>query len=209
MLISIIMRKIIATDIDDIKIPFNAHFIKFWNQVYGTTYRLSDITSFRYEEVFKCSTAKALEMIHAFYETPEFKAIAPSLPALHLIHHLQKNHELVAITSRAENIADFTCWQLAKYFPGIYSSKNIHFTNTYTRTGIDRKITKTDIGKKVGAYALIDDCLDIGLDYASHGRYAFLPEKPWNKHNRPVSQPTFFIPVRTLSEIAKHPLLQK
>ncbi len=193
------MRRI-AFDIDDVTAPFNGYFVQYWNNKYNTTYRLKDITHYNYEIAFQCSLTETIETVHSFYETPMFKSILPFNSAKIAASILYKRDELYIITGRAVSIADFTCEWLQRHFNGIFAKENIYFKNTYTRNGLDEKITKAHICKDLGIDIIIEDNLKAAKSCAEHGVSAFLIERPWNKNEQNFQIPNL-IRVRTWAEI--------
>ncbi len=200
------IRRRIATDIDDFKAPFNHHFLKYWNSQQKTNYSLRDIKNYDYTKIFQSSEALVSTALYDFCLTKEFRSIQPHLPVKKLISSLhEQGHKFFIITSRTNEIAEFTHWWIQHHFTGIFSKEDIYFTNTYTSKGVNNSTKKVDICRKEGIEIIFDDCLDVCLECASAGIWTFMPPRPWNR-NIPENPPSHFIPIRTIKEVLSHPL---
>ncbi len=172
-------KKVIAVDADEVLAEFMEHFLMFHNLRYETQFTKSEITSFRFEEVFKIEERDVLSRIGEFYEDKVIHEIKPVKGALAGINELlDRGYNLEIITARPPYYKKITIDWVEKHFPKKF--KQIHFAfNPFNKNS--ERLTKAQICKQIGAKVLIDDNLVNALDCAENGITVYLMDAPWNK----------------------------
>ncbi len=199
----------IATDIDDLKAPFNGVFLPWVNHLKGTSFRMEDMKEFNYQHLLNLPENECMDLIYQFYDSDTFKSIRPYPEVVDLLHDLtNKKHELFCITGRGYEMMNATHAWLAHHFNGLYTQANTHFTNNFPREGFSAKVTKRDLCIKLGIQVLFEDNLQNSIECAEAGVYVFMPDRPWNRAI-PVNRPERLIPIKTISEVYHHSLFKK
>ena len=172
-------KKIIGVDADEILAEFMEHFLMFHNLKYQTNFSKNEISSFRFEEVFKIEEKAVLRRIGEFYEAEAVSEIKPVKGAIEGINKLlEKGYELEIITARPPYYREITVEWVEKHFPEKF--KQIHFAfNPFNKNS--ERLTKAQICKQIGAEVLIDDNLVNALDCAENGIMVYLMNAPWNQ----------------------------
>ena len=172
-------KKVVAVDADEVLAEFMEHFLMFHNARYETRFTKSEITSFRFEEVFKIEERDVLRRIGEFYEDQVIHNIRPVEGAEEGINSLiDKGYQLEIITARPPYYRQITVDWVEKHFPGKF--EQIHFAFNPFNINSER-LTKAEICKQIGAEVLIDDNLVNALDCADRGITVYLMDAPWNQ----------------------------
>jgi len=167
----------IAIDIDEVLADLNPHFIAFLNHTYGYNLTRESFTSSHVDEVLKCTPSEALEKIHAFYASPEFRSIKPLRGAVQAVQKLASNHRLIVITARHDELADDTRLFLTENFGE--HLQEVLFTNHTSLSG--PTTTKAEICARYNADYLIDDNIGYALECSALNIQVLLLDAPWNQ----------------------------
>jgi len=167
----------IAIDLDDVLINFLPHLIEYHNFEYKTNLTLEQFHCYRFWEIWGGTKEQAVQKVYDFYKTEYFQNLTLVQDSQEAVNILNKNHDLVIITARQNEIKDETVKLVDKYFPNIFNE--IYFANFYGRTGISQ--TKKEICDLVQADVLIEDSIDNSLQCLNSHRKIFLFNRPWNQ----------------------------
>lgn len=171
----------IAIDIDGVLADLMPTLNTFYNQRFGTSFRVEDYRYHDLEKTWGCSREDAVRIVEEFFQCSEFLGIRPIPGAVEGVATSARNHELFSITSRPENIRDITEEFIRRNF-GDNIRKVIH-TGHYTLSA--SRLDKGSVCLSEGADLLIEDCLETALDATKHdGLSVFLLNQPWNKPNK-------------------------
>jgi uncharacterized HAD superfamily protein len=141
-----------------------------------------DFSSYLYHEVLNISVEESRRIMDEFYATEFFKGITPMTGSLLTTFSLkQKGYNLFLVTGRKYSLTQETNLWIEKYFPGIFSG--IHFTNTYSGSGI--KLKKSQVCKELNAKIIIEDDLMHITDCVSNDIQVMVYNHPWNQRDLP------------------------
>ena len=173
-------KPVLAVDFDDVVAGFNAAFVLWHNEHHDT-----DIT---YDGIFTYDMAKlygtddptihrrVMRFCHEYHDR-----IEPVEGALESLSKLQEVYRLEIVTSRCESIAPITLEWNATRAPELFS--RAHFTNGFATKFPERRRSKLDVCKAIGAVALIDDAISHANEVSAEGSIrVLLPDRPWNRH---------------------------
>jgi len=167
----------IGIDLDEVLADFLSSLIKFHNDKYGTSYSRDQFHSYRVYEIWGGTLDKAISEIHEFYNTEYFDNIAPIPGSLENIEILSKNHELVIITSRQNDISEKTNNWINNHFQNKFSEVFFADHNAW----IGKRAYKSEICKKHGMDFMIEDYLEFAAECAKSVKKVLLLDSPWNK----------------------------
>lgn len=167
----------IAIDVDEVLADQLSSIIAFHNAKYGTALRREDFATYKFWEVWGGTREEAIQKTRAFHQGPRAAHIAPIAGAQGAIQELSRQHELVVVTARWNDIAAETQQWIEEHFPQAFSQ--FHFANHYALDGSPER-TKLEICQEVGADLLIDDSLPNVTDMAHIGKRGILLDYPWN-----------------------------
>ena len=170
------MKHKIAVDIDDVLLNFMKGLVNFYNSKYGTSFKKRDIFSYKLEESFGITKKERLRRLDEFYSSPFFSELEPIPRAQEALDFLNKENEIIIVTSREINLKKITESSLERNFKGKYSE--LFYSKNYSQLGGK---SKAEICLEQRASVLIEDCLMYTLDCNAKGIPAFLMDKPWNK----------------------------
>jgi uncharacterized HAD superfamily protein len=142
----------IAIDIDEVLVPFTDPFLKF-----------NGISCEGHEEekniieIIEKDPKKGYERLQKFHRSKAGKSIPPLKDSQQAIATLNSKHELIAITSRADNLKEETEGWVKEHFPNQITK--LYFSN--------KEKTKAQICEELQINVLIEDQL----------RYAFEASK--------------------------------
>ncbi len=177
-------KPIIAVDADDTIFDENTAVRLFHNETYGTKHTDEDyLTPSDYYDswanVWGVDKAEADKRYEAFILYKLEHNIPPLADALAVLKELQKDYELVVVTSRDERGLAMTHSALMEHYADIFS--DVHFVPLWGGGNADA--TKAEICKAIGAGYLIDDSYDhcvlaaeVGVEALLFGTYG------WNQH---------------------------
>jgi len=168
---------LIGIDMDDVLADFINPLIKFHNEVYGTSLTKEQVFSYAFWEVWGGTREEAIRKVAEFHKSNYYDLIQPTPGAVNAVGHLRKDHGLVVITSRPDNVREKTFEWIKRYFPyrfsGTYFAYNHHIQNKGKR--------KSEICRDLGVDVLIDDMLKYATECAENGTRVLLFNQPWNQ----------------------------
>lgn len=180
-------KPVIAVDLDDVLGDENGAMRQFINQQYGFDHTIEDYTIeatyFGYwEQVWGVDSEEGSRRYEAFVASAYKRERLPVLPgAIKALNILEKKYQLVVITSRREDMVEYTHDWLTSHFPDMFS--DVHFTHAWDE--MTEKATKAKICDEIGASYLIDDNLEhcalaagVGVEALLFGEYG------WNKNRK-------------------------
>lgn len=191
-------KLVLAVDFDDVVNNFNRAFLLYNQFTHGATVRYEDLHSYEYCVSYGISEAEAHERIWHFCHKlhDQVKPIMSVVGALRL---LKEWYDIHMVTSRCESIADITHKWIERRTPNVFT--DTHFTNGFTTKHPERRRSKVEVCRQIGAVAHVDDSLShVGDIAAQLGIPVFMPSRPWNKHETPAGVTR----VRSFDEALEH-----
>jgi 5'(3')-deoxyribonucleotidase len=167
----------IAIDIDDVLSNHVEAFVAFSNKEYGTDLSIDDYNE-RWPEIWKISKYQTELRAKKFHIPKNVAAYEVKQQAKAALQKLSEDFDLYIVTARSENLKDTTHEWIEKHFKGIF--KEIHIVQIWFT---DKKVTKAEVCKEIGAEYLIDDSVEncniaanAGIDAILYGDYS------WNEN---------------------------
>ncbi len=170
--------KKIGVDLDDVLLDIIADLFPWHNRLYGTSNSEKDVRPFELSSTWNCTKEEAVSRILSFYQTPEHAQCMPVPGAIEAIDVLNKNHQLVIITSKPANLEAMTYAWVERHFPKKF--QDIYFSNAIV-TPEHKQIKKSELCHDLGIEIFIDDSIGNVLDVATVCEQIFLFDRPWNQ----------------------------
>jgi uncharacterized HAD superfamily protein len=175
----------IGIDFDGVVADSMAAILKFHNERYGTALKMSNVISFKLEEVWGGTMEEAVKKIDSFFDEDQIIHLHPIEGALKAINDLKKHgHELWIVTGRKTRDIEQTERWLTHHLPGIFNG--VHYANFFELGDGAKPLKKWDICKKLGITVMIDDNLPTAIDCARVGIRSLLLDYPWNQSDEPL-----------------------
>ncbi|QQS18799.1 HAD hydrolase-like protein [Candidatus Saccharibacteria bacterium] len=175
-------KKIIAIDADDTLFDENTAVRHFMNNHYGFKHTAKDYLvegpfDNYWENIWHKNSAETTTMYEEFVVSSYKENLKPITGALSVLNELNKQYDLVIVTSRDQRGIKMTHSSLALHYPNIFS--DVHFVPLW---GDGSEATKAKICSEIGASYLIDDCFEHCLLAAEAGISAILfGDYGWNR----------------------------
>ncbi len=171
-------KPVLAVDFDDVVAGFNAAFVQYNNEYFGTNIPYEGIYTYDMPLLYGVDSdtlhRRVMEFCHEHHDR-----IEPIEGALESLAELKRRYRLEIVTSRCESIMAVTLgWNQVHAFR-LFSAA--HFTNGFATKFPERRRTKLEVCRKIGAVAHIDDAVSHANEVADAGIPVFLPTRPWNK----------------------------
>lgn len=176
--------KRIGIDLDQVLADFSAAFDSFHDIHYGTDFRANPPSDFYLRDIIDITEEEELERVRKFYDTHFFIEMKPFPDAVDVIKKLSQKYKLYVITSRPEFVEKETRDWITKYFPDCFT--DIILTNHYF--GGTTKKSEVCLAKKIDY--MVEDMAHYANDCAEAGIPTFLITRPWNMHEKLVSNVT-------------------
>lgn len=172
----------VAVDVDEVLGRFVYSLNAFCLETYGMEYGVGDYHEYDFAKVWKCSQEESNRKVHEFFTSEHFRGGIEVIPGSYeSLCRLQKQCDLMVVTSRQHVIEQHTMEWLQQHFPGIFDA--VHFGNHFALEGTSRK--KSEICREIGAHVLIDDNPWYALECAMAGIQVLLYDwnlsYPWSK----------------------------
>ncbi len=169
----------IGIDLDDVLAATVPALIDYHNRTFGTAYVLDDFFSYEWWKVWGGTREQSIQKAFTFFTSAEGLKIPPIPLALDRVSHLAKDHELLIITSRQQELTDITHKWIATHFPHIFQEIIITNHAQWSFGGTSRTKCEVCIEKK--CTVLIEDNLEYANECAEYDIQVFLLDYPWNK----------------------------
>lgn len=170
---------IIAADIDDVILDFVLAMVDHNSSNFGTQLTKEQHYSFSFKDVWRVELEEADRRLISFFKSKDFLNIQPRLDALTGIEALKVDgHHLYAVSSRHDDIREYTFEWLEKYFPLVFTE--IHFSSNVHTSRASGK-SKQEILIKIGADIFIEDNLAYAVSACKVVKKVILFNHPWNK----------------------------
>jgi len=167
----------IGIDIDGVLADFTPVINDFYNNKFGTSFKIEDYVHFDLEKTWNRTNEEAVKIIEDFFSSEDFVNLLPIEGSQEAIRFLSKNHSLIAITARPSYLRDKTESWIKKHFGN--SILEVHFNNQYSKSALE--ISKTEICLSKGIEVFIEDTLAISNKLAKSGIKVFLLDYPGNQ----------------------------
>lgn len=183
-------KPVLAVDFDDVFAGFHQAFTSYHNDTYGTYIQYSDIISYNMAEIYGTDDETIISRVFDFYHN-HHDLIEPIEDAIRHLWLLKDKYRLEVVTARCESTAPVTLGWKLKHTPKLF--EGAHFANGYGTKFPERKRSKLEICKEIGAVAFIDDAIG-HVNSVAEGLSipVFLPNRPWNTSEKVVAGVTRF-----------------
>ena len=171
-------KPVLAVDFDDVIAGFHHAFTGFHNTHYGTNVAYEDVYCYDMALVYGTDQASINARIFEFHEH-HHDTLEPIEGAIRNLRILKQKYFLALVTSRCESTAEKTVLWKQRHAGDVFDSA--HFGNGFGSKFPERKRTKLEICRTIGAIRLIDDAISHVNLVASGGIPAFLLDRPWNQ----------------------------
>lgn len=175
-------RETIAVDADDVLGAENEAMRLFINETYGQNHSPEDYEIKGeywgyWEQVWGVDQEEAQRRYEAFIDSGVHAHLTVIEGAIDGIAELEKDYDLVVVTSRKDRFVDITHTWLSQHFPQLF--KGVEFVHAWSG---DKEANKAIICEGIGASYLIDDNLGHCTDVAEVGVIGILfGNYGWNK----------------------------
>lgn len=191
----------IGVDIDEVIKDTLDSVIEFYYQKTGKRIPRDDFKSYRWWEVWGIEKKEAIKIWNDFVKSDLHKDTPMIKGSKEAIEILDKNHDILFITSRADEIEKETREWFKIHFPN--KNFKIHFTS-YIEQG---KVPKSDICIRQGVEILIEDDVVYSEECAEKGIKVILFDKPWNQgleHKKIIRVENWSEALEEIEEIVKN-----
>lgn len=172
-------RPVVGLDFDDVLFDFNGALLVYHNEMYGTSYRLQDVTSFELKELWQCDASEAIRRMNEFVESSHHAEGLPILGAVNAVHTLAKKYNLHIVTARDKRAITRTLEVVTKHFPTDAFS-GIHFLHDHGENVLGNK---GEVCQRLGVKIMIEDSLGNANHLSSAGIRTLLFDTTWNQSN--------------------------
>jgi hypothetical protein len=157
-------KPVIGVDLDEVLGDFVGQCNAWHNRTHGTSFQRADYTTYSFADVWNCGNSEVVDRVHTFFESEEFKNIAPIEGAKEVLLSLRAHFDFAVCTSRQTVISKETREWIGRFYPDIFSS--VHLGNHYALSCPDpddpgnsfvKKRTKPQMCSDINASVLIDD----------------------------------------------------
>jgi uncharacterized HAD superfamily protein len=154
------IRPIIAIDVDDVLAGENETMREFINQTYGLNltpedYLIEAPYHGYWAKVWGVTEQEGRKRYEAYLDSGAKENHLPIKGSVEAIAKLEKDHDLVIVTSRYDFLIDMTRKWLEENFPKTF--KQIEFVPLWSR---NERVSKAVVCKKIGATYLVDDSIE-------------------------------------------------
>jgi uncharacterized HAD superfamily protein len=170
---------IIAIDIDDVLADTLNYFINYYNNLYKKNFSRKDFYIYHWWKILGLSKEEFLKIFYQFVAENNFKKFSPMRGAQSAINRIKKEHYLIVVTGRENNLVDATEYWLNRHFPNVF--QEIYYTASMLEKKMEA-ISKTGACWQGGADLMIDDQFLFAKDCATSGLRTLLFDSPWNKN---------------------------
>ena len=168
---------LVACDLDEVLADLIPPLIHYHNTMYGTNLSKDKVHRYNLWEVWGGTKEEAINKVHDFYLTEDFKNILPVPDSQKAISVLSKKNELIIITSRPTHLYDNTISWVEKHFPNLFSE--VYLTNQWSKSNPGK--SKSEVCTDLGVNLLIEDSFDHAKECAQSGVKILLMDRPWNQ----------------------------
>jgi uncharacterized HAD superfamily protein len=167
----------IGVDFDDILGECGQAMVEWHNRVYGTKLKITDVTSFDLEHVWKTTREERVRRCEEFLHSKECDKMGVVSGAIKGINKLAKEHKLIVITARLKKISNITQSWLDKYF--LNKFEKVCYNEDWDNMG--PMLNKIQLCKDNKIDILIDDNIETAKSVSSVGISVILLDYPWNQ----------------------------
>ena len=167
----------IGIDLDEVLADFLSAFIRFHNEKHGTSFFREQFRSYHVHHIWGGTPDRTIREIYEFYTTKYFDDIKPIPGSLENIDRLCKDHDLMVITSRQNDISQKTLDWINRFFGNKFSG--VFFTNENSLHGECEN--KSDICRNSSVDFMVEDYMDYAEECARSVKKVFLLDSPWNR----------------------------
>jgi uncharacterized HAD superfamily protein len=167
---------LIAVDIDDVLAEYVDAFTLYLNKELSIPVDRYSFYNLRFEDVLDLDVQGARLLVSQFESSIYFSNIVPVPGSQEALTKLAKDHNLISVTSRLEEIAEPTKEWIDQHFPHLISE--IFHTDYHAVRG---SRTKSGVCQELGVDLIIDDnppyaqeCLEVGISVK-------MLRQPWNQ----------------------------
>lgn len=158
-----IEKSVIAIDCDDVLCTCLDSFISWYNVKFQGNLTWADLTDYRMYDTLGRPAEYWSVIWDLWKDDGMYRKVTVVPGAKEAIAELQRDFDLIVVTSRDESLREDTRYWLDQHFPNVF--KSVKMTNSWT-TDLPSK-SKSQICIEEGAIALVDDYLGYCLDAAT------------------------------------------
>lgn len=166
----------IGIDVDDVLFETTKNWINFYNETYNGNIKYEEQIIYDIAETEEEST----RLFDEFCRTHHFLKMTPIDGSIEAITKLNKEHELIVITSRRTIIEKETYNAIRTYFGT--NIKQIFMTGNHR--GDKTRTTKKQICKQENCEMIIEDAYHHAIHCAENGIKVLLYNRPWNQEKK-------------------------
>jgi len=177
----------IGVDLDEVLAEFLPAFIKYHNEVYGTSLSRDDFHSYHFQDIVGVPEDETIRRLYDFHKSSYFLGIKPIEGSLEGVEVLGRENDLSIVTARQKVIEEETRNWIGKYFPKRFDE--IHIGNNYPLDGSPSR-TKREICDSNDIDLLVEDSLDHALNCLTPNRRVLLFDRgyPWNQKEQELPE---------------------
>lgn len=178
---------VIGIDIDEVLFPLVHPICVFLSRKHGIRLEESQFVTYNFWENpyykikgLQATKQQAIDDFLEYTETQDFKEIKPYPGTLEAIRELKKLDSLVAITSRQNQLQEYTFQQLDFYFRREFLG--VLFGNDFSKKGGEH-LSKRGLCR-TNPYGLVWLMIEDNADYArelSQDVHVIVPSRTWNR----------------------------
>ena len=172
-------QKLIATDIDDVLFPFLREVNKYYNERYGTNFKIEDYKTPYLWKTWNIPLEKEQQIILDFYETESFSNMQPIQGAVESIRTLSNESPVIGISARRLSTQRLTEREIERFFPEI---REVLCLGTYEQESKYYQIPKSVICLDKNVGLIFEDNLQQALSCAENGIQTVLFDYPTNQN---------------------------
>lgn len=169
------MRPIVATDIDEVLVPFlESGFFPWYNARNGTDYRREDVTrSYRLHENLGNTGEYWVGQMRLFFLDGGLRRLGVMDNAQEMVAQLARIADVHAVTARPVEWHEDTMTHMNEHFPQV---QDTHSLEAYLAHG--KKAQKC---LELDARVMIEDSKDYARECVEAGVQVILMDAPWNQ----------------------------
>jgi uncharacterized HAD superfamily protein len=177
-------RRMIGLDFDDSMFNYIGAMLAYRNATRGSSYTENDFTTDAFHEVWGGTPEDTDAFLREFYQQPEFADLEVLPGVVEGLTVLKAKNDFSVITARSQNLEQMTMRGIDTHLPGLISG--VYHTNHYSKEPGVIKMSKAEIGKKIGISLMVEDSRRHAIECCSEGIPGILINKSWNQGELPA-----------------------
>lgn len=173
----------VGFDMDDTLVQFVDPFLRRYNGLRGTRFRVEDITDYHFHLALGITLEQAILEVDDYYQSPEFSQALPVDGVIECLrYHSQNSARFHVVSARPERMQEKTEQQLAGFALDVRFA-GVHLTGQWASNGTSlvAPISKLDVCRRNKIEVLYEDSAKHAVECASYCGRVFLIDMPWNR----------------------------